>query len=175
MLPRMPIAAGTNTRRPGSCSRVWVMAPSVSPASRSPPDETSRAARPWPTDAASDPRMARTRAPRERVGTRMTTRRLRSTRLHRRHPTGEVFENSALSNGADATRQLVILVGDGARCVGPRPQGDGVPSDIDVGVVIEGLGHVSHPVDERHGLLEVLLLHHRFELSVDLFPCHRLP
>ena len=42
-LPRMPMAAGTRTRRPGRASRVPVIEPSVSPAIRSPP-ELSRSA-----------------------------------------------------------------------------------------------------------------------------------
>ena len=37
-LPRMPMAAGTSTRRPGSASRVPVIEPRVSPARRSPPE-----------------------------------------------------------------------------------------------------------------------------------------
>ena len=37
-LPRMPMAAGTRTRRPGRLSRVPVIEPSVSPATRSPPE-----------------------------------------------------------------------------------------------------------------------------------------
>ena len=45
-LPRMPMAAGTRSSRPGRALRVLVMAPRVSPARRSPPEETSRAARP---------------------------------------------------------------------------------------------------------------------------------
>ena len=42
-LPRMPMAAGTRTSRPGSASRVPVIEPRVSPAIRSPP-ELSRSA-----------------------------------------------------------------------------------------------------------------------------------
>src|SRR5205085_1156158 len=66
MLPRMPMAAGTNTSKPGRAERVWVMAPSVSPARRSPPDETRRAASACRTSAASEPSVARRRAPRPR-------------------------------------------------------------------------------------------------------------
>jgi hypothetical protein len=67
-LPRMPMAAGTSTSRPGRRSRVWVMAPRVSPASRSPPDDTSSATSPWRMPAASAPTTARTRAPTRRAG-----------------------------------------------------------------------------------------------------------
>ena len=54
MLPRMPIAAGTRTSRPGSDSSVPVMAPSVSPARRSPPDESRSATNPAPTPLGSE-------------------------------------------------------------------------------------------------------------------------
>src|SRR4051812_24940477 len=47
MLPRMPMAAGTSTNKPGSLSSVWVILPSVSPATRSPNDDTSSASNPW--------------------------------------------------------------------------------------------------------------------------------
>ena len=53
-LPRMPMAAGTSTRRPGSASRVPVMAPSVRPARRSPPDERRSATNPAPTPLGSE-------------------------------------------------------------------------------------------------------------------------
>src|SRR5882757_5912181 len=55
----MPIAAGTSTRSPGSRSSVWVMEPSVSPATRSPPDEIRSAPKPARTPDGS----ARTTAP----------------------------------------------------------------------------------------------------------------
>ena len=42
-LPRMPIAAGTRTSRPGRAARVPVIEPSVSPAIRSPPELSSSA------------------------------------------------------------------------------------------------------------------------------------
>ena len=75
MLPRMPMAAGTSTSRPGSASSVWVMAPRVTPASRSPPEETSSAASAWRSPAASEPTASRRRATklwsgRESTGTR---------------------------------------------------------------------------------------------------------
>src|SRR5438876_3783324 len=62
MLPRMPMAAGMSTSRPGRASSVWVMAPSVSPANRSPPEETRSAALPCRNPATSGPSVARARA-----------------------------------------------------------------------------------------------------------------
>ena len=73
--PRIPMAAGTRTSRPGKSARVPVMAPRVSPARRSPPEETRRAARPCRKVAASPPSRARKRAPTRRATPRMTTRR----------------------------------------------------------------------------------------------------
>ena len=64
MLPRMPMAAGTRTSRPGSSSSVPVIAPSVSPARRSPPDETSSAAKACRSPDASESIAARRRAKR---------------------------------------------------------------------------------------------------------------
>jgi hypothetical protein len=46
MLPRMPMAAGTMTIRPGSASRVPVMDPNAIPAARLPMPATSSATKP---------------------------------------------------------------------------------------------------------------------------------
>ena len=75
MFPRMPMAAGTSTSRPGRALRVLVMAPRVRPARRSPPEETSRAAMPCRALEASDPSRARNRAAVRRSIRDMGTRR----------------------------------------------------------------------------------------------------
>src|SRR5438552_17434 len=100
-LPRMPMAAGTRTSRPGSSLRVWVMAPRVSPASRSPPEETSRAARPCRTLAASEPSRPRSRAPKRRRSPPMAR-----TRRFRHH--------CLLQSAAHPRRELALAVGTGA-------------------------------------------------------------
>jgi hypothetical protein len=73
-LPRMPIAAGTSTRRPGRALRVPVMEPSVSPARRSPPELIRSATKPARTPGASERKSARQRAATTRhersIGTR---------------------------------------------------------------------------------------------------------
>src|SRR4051812_29665454 len=68
MFPRMPMAAGTSTSRPGRRSRVWVMAPRVSPAARSPTDDTNSATRPWRVPATSAAMTARSRLVMRRPG-----------------------------------------------------------------------------------------------------------
>ncbi len=85
MLPRMPMAAGTSTSRPGRASSVPVMAPRVSPARRSPPEETSSAARACRNPAASEPTAARRRATKRENGRESTaTRRVRRAAGHTR-------------------------------------------------------------------------------------------
>ncbi len=73
-LPRMPIAAGTSTSRPGRACRVPVMEPRVSPARRSPPELSRSATKPARTPAASECNSARKRAATARhertIGTR---------------------------------------------------------------------------------------------------------
>ena len=69
-LPRMPIAAGTRTRRPGRDSSVPVMEPSVSPARRSPPELMSSATKPARTPEASERSSAR--SARRRLATTAT-------------------------------------------------------------------------------------------------------
>ena len=66
MLPRMPIAAGTSTRSPGSSFNVPVIDPSVMPAMRSPPEESRSATKPARTPAASARKNATKRAPTRR-------------------------------------------------------------------------------------------------------------
>ncbi len=61
MLPRMPMDAGTSTSRPGSRSRVPVMAPSAAPAARLVRVLSPRATRVWRAPAASGPSRARKR------------------------------------------------------------------------------------------------------------------
>ncbi len=60
--PRMPIAAGTSTSRPGSASRVPVIEPRVNPARRSPPELIRSATKPARTPAASERNSAAKRA-----------------------------------------------------------------------------------------------------------------
>ena len=85
MLPRMPMAAGTSTSRPGRASSVPVMAPRVSPARRSPPEETSSAASACRNPAASEPIAARRRAKKRVNGRESTaTRRVRRAGRHTR-------------------------------------------------------------------------------------------
>ena len=69
-LPRMPIAAGTRTRRPGSRSSVPVIEPRVRPARRSPAEEHRSATKPARTPAGSARTSARNR--RTRRGGRST-------------------------------------------------------------------------------------------------------
>ncbi len=75
-LPRMPMAAGTRTRRPGRDSSVPVMEPSVSPARRSPPELMSSATKPARTPEASERSSARKRATTARHDCNIGTRRL---------------------------------------------------------------------------------------------------
>ncbi len=83
MLPRMPMAAGTSTSRPGSRARVSEMAPRVTPASRSPAEETSSAARACLSPAASESTAARRRATKPWKGRVNTgTRRVREAAGH---------------------------------------------------------------------------------------------
>ena len=65
-LPRIPIAAGTSTSRPGSISSVLVIDPSVMPVTRSPPDEIRSAMKPARTPAKSARTSATNRAPTRR-------------------------------------------------------------------------------------------------------------
>jgi len=62
MFPRMPMAAGTSTRRPGRDSSVPVIEPRVSPARRSPPELSRSATKPARTPAESERNRARKRA-----------------------------------------------------------------------------------------------------------------
>ena len=65
-LPRMPMAAGTSTTRPGSRLRVLLIDAKVTPVTRSPPEEIRSATKPARTPAESARRSATKRAPTRR-------------------------------------------------------------------------------------------------------------
>src|SRR3982750_4157689 len=108
----MARAAGTRTRSAGRSASVPVMAPRVSPARRSPPEETSRAARPCRREAGSAPSRARKRAPARRANPRMTTRRFHHGGLQTcgRNPTGSALLLGAYSLDGDADEYALVTL-----------------------------------------------------------------
>src|SRR5205823_13033657 len=138
MLPRMPMAAGMSTSRPGRASSVWVMAPSVSPANRSPPEETRSAALPCRNPATSGPSVARARATICFGQPATGTRRLRAASGHgghRRCPRGPAHPSGIdVDVRTEAERRRIGATG-GSQDERQRVALDALPAAADIELV----------------------------------------
>ena len=71
-------------------------------------------------------------------------------------------------------RQLEVFLRQRSLAVGGEDEGHLVPADVDIGVVVGGLGHESHPYHESHRLCEIgedkgPANHFVFQLPSDVF------
>src|SRR5919108_2517884 len=147
MLPRVAMATGIRTSRPGRRSSVPVIFPRTTPATRLPAVAMRRATNPW----AMVRRSARQYARMRRIPRRIL---IPSPSIEPRGRPGQSSAGASPGHLVDLGGERQVLLGD--RVGAPRVQADpnAVVVVLDVGMVVHALARLDQPADERDGLGE---------------------